>query len=142
MLPRSLELITPLLGVFKSGACYIPIDPTYPEKRIEYMLENSDAKVLITNEELFEKMNFENKINIEYNNSMIYALKNTNLPKLSYASDLAYVIYTSGSTGNPKGVKITNRNLCNFVLLDEKEELDDESMILFLSLHAVSADIC
>ena len=140
MLPRSLELITTLLGVFKSGACYIPIDPTYPEKRIDYMLENSNAKLLLTNKELFEKMNFENKINIEYNNSMIYALKNTNLPKLSYASDLAYVIYTSGSTGNPKGVKITNRNLCNFVYaIKEKVEFDNEKTMV--SVTTISFDI-
>ena len=140
MLPRSLELITTLLGVFKSGACYIPIDPTYPEKRIDYMLENSNSKLLLTNKELFEKMNFENKINIEYNNSMIYALKNTNLPKLSYASDLAYVIYTSGSTGNPKGVKITNRNLCNFVYaIKEKVEFDNEKTMV--SVTTISFDI-
>ena len=104
------------------------------------MLENSNAKLLLTNKELFEKMNFENKINIEYNNSMIYALKNTNLPKLSYASDLAYIIYTSGSTGNPKGVKITNRNLCNFVYaIKEKVEFDNEKTMV--SVTTISFDI-
>ena len=70
MLPRSIELISTLIGVLKSGACYIPIDPTYPEKRIEYMLENSDAKFLLTNEELFQKLNFENIICIDYDEAI------------------------------------------------------------------------
>ena len=140
MLPRSLELISTLIGVLKSGACYIPIDPTYPEKRIEYMLENSDAKVLLTNEELFDKMNFKNKINVEYNNTIIYTLEKGNLPIEGKTENLAYVIYTSGSTGNPKGVKITNRNLCNFVYAI-KEKIKFESKKTMVSVTTISFDI-
>ena len=111
MLPRSLELIPTLIGVLKSGACYIPIDPTYPEKRIEYMLENSDAKVLITNEELFEKMNFENKINIY--DEQISNKSESNVKLINKPGDTAYIIYTSGSTGLPKGVVLKHQSLSN-----------------------------
>lgn len=111
MLPRSLELIPTLIGVLKSGACYIPIDPTYPEKRIEYMLENSDAKVLITNEELFEKMNFENKIDIL--DKKISSKSKSNIEQMNKPEDTAYIIYTSGSTGLPKGVVLKHQSLSN-----------------------------
>ena len=111
MLPRSLELIPTLIGVLKSGACYIPIDPTYPEKRIEYMLENSDAKVLITNEELFEKMNFENKIDIL--DKKISSKSKSNIEQINKPEDTAYIIYTSGSTGLPKGVVLKHQSLSN-----------------------------
>ena len=111
MLPRSLELIPTLIGVLKSGACYIPIDPTYPEKRIEYMLENSDAKILITNEELFEKMNFENKIDIL--DKKISSKAKSNIEQINKPEDTAYIIYTSGSTGLPKGVVLKHQSLSN-----------------------------
>ena len=111
MLPRSLELIPTLIGVLKSGACYIPIDPTYPEKRIEYMLENSDAKVLITNEELFEKMNFENKIDIL--DKKISSKSKSDIEQINKPEDTAYIIYTSGSTGLPKGVVLKHQSLSN-----------------------------
>ena len=140
MLPRSIELISTLIGVLKSGACYIPIDPTYPEKRIEYMLENSDAKFLLTNEELFQKLNFENIICIDYNNDEIYSKLNTNFLNTNNPQDLAYIIYTSGSTGNPKGVKITNQNLCNFVFAI-KEKIDFSANKTMVSITTISFDI-
>ena len=140
MLPRSIELISTLIGVLKSGACYIPIDPTYPEKRIEYMLENSDAKFLLTNEELFQKLNFENIICIDYNNDEIYSKLNTNFLNTNNPQDLAYIIYTSGSTGNPKGVKITNQNLCNFVFAI-KEKIDFSANKTMVSITTISCFI-
>ena len=111
MLPRSLELMIAILGVLKSGACYIPIDPTYPEKRIEYMLENSRAKYLITTNELYNNIDFDNKINIS--NEEIYIQNDTNLQNINNPEDLAYVIYTSGSTGLPKGVMLKHKNVTN-----------------------------
>ena len=115
MLPRSLEVISTILAVIKSGACYIPIDSTYPAKRIEYMLDNSNAKLLITNKNLYPNINYCNKINIDYDNFKIYTNNKENLKCINKPEDLAYVIYTSGSTGNPKGVEIMHKNLCNFI---------------------------
>ena len=108
MLPRSIELISTLIGVLKSGACYIPIDPTYPEKRIEYMLENSDAKFLLTNEELFQKLNFENRINVYSKEIKIQDYHN--LKNVNTSTDRSYIIYTSGSTGLPKGVVLKHQS--------------------------------
>ena len=64
MLPRSLELIITILAVLKAGSCYIPIDPTYPEKRISYMLENSSSKVVITLNHLYDNIDFDKDVTI------------------------------------------------------------------------------
>ena len=115
MLPRSLEVISSILAVAKIGACYTPIDPTYPKERIEYMLENSKAKLLITSSKLYDKIQYAEKINADYENTEIYSKEIKNTVKETKQTNLAYVIYTSGSTGKPKGVKVNHKNLYNFI---------------------------
>lgn len=118
MAPRSLELIVAMLGVLKSGACYIPIDPSYPQKRIEYMLENSNAKLLLTTKEISENINFANKLLIDLDNKNLYHLKKENINCKISPESPAYIIYTSGSTGLPKGVILKHlslTNLCNYL---------------------------
>ena len=114
MVNRSLEMIVSILGVLKSGACYIPIDPDYPQDRIEYMLNNSNSKFLLTFESLVDKVSFENKIFVELSNELFNKNK-TNLENINSPKDLAYIIYTSGSTGEPKGVMLMHQNIINFV---------------------------
>ena len=138
MLPRSIELIISIIGTLKTGACYIPIDPTYPDKRIKYMLEDSSADLLITNNELYQNIDYEKKMCLE--NFNIDLLDNKNLNIKYNPKDLAYVIYTSGSTGNPKGVKITNGNLYNFVL-GTKEKIDFNENKTMVSVTTISFDI-
>ena len=140
MLPRRIELIHTLIGIIKSGACYIPIDPEYPEQRIQYMLENSNAKLLITNNELYDKINYENKVSVDYDNIEIYSQANENLKPISKPEDLAYVIFTSGSTGKPKGVKITNKNLYNFII-GIKKEIPFEENKTMVSVTTICFDI-
>ena len=142
MLPRSLELLISILGVLKSGACYIPIDPTYPEKRIEYMLSNSRAKFVLTTTELYNNIEFENKINIA--NEEIYVQNNKNLEHINSPDDLSYIIYTSGSTGLPKGVMLKHKsltNLCNY--LNKNVEFLKDNCIYknMVSITTVSFDI-
>lgn len=102
LLDRSEWMVIAMLGVLKSGAAYVPVDPFYPEERIAYMLEDSKCKVMITPEEL-------NKFKQQQNN-----YSKENLPHISGLSNLAYVIYTSGSTGKPKGVMVEHGNLACF----------------------------
>ena len=123
MLPRSIELISTIIAVLKSGGCYIPIDPTYPEKRIEYMLENSNAKLLLTNFKLSNTINFKDKTIVEFKENKIYELKDKNLKNINNSEDLSYIIYTSGSTGLPKGVMLKHKSLSNLCLyLNQKVE--------------------
>ena len=121
MLPRSLELMITILGVLKSGACYIPIDPTYPEKRIKYMLENSNSKLLITTNDLYNSTDFSNKICI--NSEEIASQNDKNIENINNPDDLSYIIYTSGSTGLPKGVMLKHKSLTNLsIYLNENVE--------------------
>lgn len=114
MVNRSLEMIVSILAVLKSGACYIPIDPEYPQDRIEYMLDNSNSKILLTFEKLKDKVNFDNKLFVELSNEL-YNSNKSNLENINEPDDLAYIIYTSGSTGKPKGVMLSHKNVNNFI---------------------------
>ena len=114
MVNRSLEMIISILAVLKSGACYIPIDPEYPQDRIEYMLNNSSAKLLLTFKRLENKVTFDNKLFVELDNEL-YNSNKDNLININEPDDLAYIIYTSGSTGKPKGVMLKHSNINNFI---------------------------
>ncbi len=114
-LPRSFEMFAAILGVMKSGAAYLPLDPGYPESRLTFMLEDSTARVLITARNVklpdaAEKIlhfNIDEMIrHAELDESEVHPLTIARQP-----DDLAYAIYTSGSTGMPKAVLISNRNL-------------------------------
>ena len=116
MLPRSLEMIIAMFGILKTGAAYLPLDPTYPQNRIEYILSDSKVNILLTKSDKVSLNNIK-CVNIDINSSNIYKDYNTNnLNNLISPDNLAYVIYTSGSTGNPKGVMITHKNINNFII--------------------------
>lgn len=134
-LPRSTELMISLLGILKAGGAYVPIDAGYGLERASYMLKDSDAMILITNDELKEKVTFEGEILTEIKQVCI---ENKGLiPYYTAKSDnLAYVIYTSGSTGQPKGVMLSNRSVVNYILWAAKQYLKGEklSFALFTSI--------
>ena len=102
-LERDEWMIIAILGVLKSGGAYVPIDPSYPEQRIRYMLTDSRCKVVLDRKEMdrFAEREWE------------YEGKQPS--QRPAGCDLAYVIYTSGSTGLPKGVMIEHRNLNAFI---------------------------
>ncbi len=118
-LNRSAEMVSALLGIIKCGAVYLPLDPFFPEKRLEFMLGDSGAKYLITESLLFPRFSYYREKFID-----ISEIKNirqeTDFQDNSDENSLAYVIYTSGSTGNPKGVQILHSSLTNFLLSMQK----------------------
>ena len=100
ILPRRSYLIATMLGILKSGAAYMPIDPDYPQDRIDYMLSDSGAKFRVTDKNISELLD----------NS------NVNSPDaIVDGTDNCYCIYTSGSTGKPKGTLLTHSNVVNYV---------------------------
>lgn len=115
-LPRDSRMLVTVLGILKAGAAYLPLDPAYPARRIQYMLDQAQAPLLITTSETQKTLP-------EHQASLILLDKQwadmMAMPPLteecSRLDDLAYVIYTSGSTGKPKGVEIRHRNLANFL---------------------------
>jgi amino acid adenylation domain-containing protein len=112
MVERSLEMIVGIMGILKSGGAYLPIDPGYPEDRIKYMLEDSETKLLLTEEHLLNKVDFEGEL-LNLQDENVYSNNGDNLEKSKTPKDLAYVIYTSGSTGMPKGVMIEHYSVIN-----------------------------
>ncbi len=113
---RSLEMIVGLLGVLKAGGAYVPLDPAYPKERLAFMLEDSQAGVLLTQQRLLEWLP-EHQAQVICLDSewerIAGELETTPTSEVS-PDNLAYVIYTSGSTGQPKGVMIEHRSLVNF----------------------------
>ncbi|MEM6684277.1 MAG: amino acid adenylation domain-containing protein [Bacteroidota bacterium] len=102
-LPRSEWMIITILAVLKSGGAYVPIDPAYPEQRIDYIETDTNCKLSIDEAEL-------KRFRAQQSNySKTYAGIH---PK---PTDLAYIIYTSGSTGKPKGVMIEHRSISNYL---------------------------
>ncbi|UCH94319.1 MAG: SDR family NAD(P)-dependent oxidoreductase, partial [Candidatus Aminicenantes bacterium] len=109
MVERSVEMIIGILGILKSGGAYLPIDPDYPRARIDYMLKDSNVRVLVTTPKL------QVKVKAEVEDRFIKIIDISNHPSFSTLTltststcqvsptNLAYVIYTSGTTGNPKG---------------------------------------
>ncbi|MEH2037877.1 amino acid adenylation domain-containing protein [Nostoc sp.] len=114
---RSPLMVLGILAILKAGGAYVPLDPTYPQERLTFMLQNSQPKVLLTQEHLKAKLPAHETqiICIDQIGHIISQESTENLTKTASASNLAYVIYTSGSTGKPKGVRVTHANLCHYV---------------------------
>ncbi len=159
LLNRSELVPVALIGVLKSGGTYLPLDPESPFKRLQYILADSGANVLITdsaNIELAEKLNLSKIINIQ--TCLWSALSDSLIQKenLSQAdnfnkmeelssiknltpsspTDLAYIIYTSGSTGEPKGVMVEHRSFINMILaqIEGFDITPDDRVLQFATL--------
>lgn len=135
---RSLDLVAGLLGVMKAGAAYVPLDPVYPRERLDIMLEDSGAKVLLTQRNLAERLPRHGAELICLED--IDASVSDDMPVSgATASDLAYVIFTSGSTGRPKGVMVAHQNVSNFFTgMDDVIGTDPG---VWLAVTSVSFDI-
>ena len=111
---RSLETMPCLLGILKAGAAYLPLDPAFPPERLRFMLEDSGARILLTQPHLAGRFHEQAAhIIITGAESDETDIRST-VPSTVTSGNLAYVIYTSGSTGKPKGVMVEHRNAINF----------------------------
>jgi tyrocidine synthetase III len=119
LMKRSPELIVSILAVWKAGAAYVPLDPSYPIDRLHYMLEDAGAGLLLTHEAAITVAEKASEglptriLMLENLASELKAFSSSKLPCPSCDSDLAYIIYTSGSTGKPKGVMVEHRTAVN-----------------------------
>ncbi|MBZ9636381.1 non-ribosomal peptide synthetase [Clostridium sp. FP1] len=139
MVTHSFEMIVSILGIMKAGAAYLPIDPSYPIERVNYMLQDSGAVMVITNVEITSEIKIKGQI-LNLNNGEIYLEKTENLNKINDSENLAYIIYTSGSTGKPKGVMIEHSALVNYICWAKKMYLKDEDDI-FALYSSISFDL-
>jgi len=114
---RSFEMIIGILGVLKAGGAYVPMDPGNPQERLLYMLEDTNAPVLLTQSWLKNRLPETPAINVYLDQlAEICSEESTENSPLSSSNNLAYVIYTSGSTGKPKGVMNEHRGVINYLV--------------------------
>ncbi|GAB6259741.1 amino acid adenylation domain-containing protein [Peribacillus sp. N1] len=135
MQTHSIDLLISILGVLKTGAVYLPIDPSYPIERINYMLEDSNSKMLLTNLEVDTNIKCQGTI-INIRDIDLSFYNKEILTNVNDLNDLVYIIYTSGSTGKPKGVMVKHQGLTNYICWADKRYLkgEDESMALYSSI--------
>jgi amino acid adenylation domain-containing protein len=114
---RSLEMLVGIVGILKAGGAYVPIDPGYPEKRIGYILEDSNVSLVITQESLMDRLpSFAGEsICLDGDWAEIGQESEENPVARAKPEHLAYVLFTSGSTGRPKGVALEHRTAAIFV---------------------------
>jgi amino acid adenylation domain-containing protein len=149
---RSLEMLIGIFAILKAGAAYVPIDPSYPQERINLIIEDSNAVILLTTKSLQKQLSLEhlkNTTQLVFLDGLEQGSQesgvgseevfNHQLPITNH-HDLAYVIYTSGSTGRPKGVAICHASLTNF-LYSMKEKLGINASDTLLAVTTISFDI-
>lgn len=118
-LGRGLDLLPALLGVLKTGAAYVPLDPSFPKDRLQYMAQDAKVALVITESAHAERASVDRQLQLRIDDdaALITAASDApvSAPGDAAAHAPAYVIYTSGSTGKPKGVIVPQRAVCNFL---------------------------
>jgi amino acid adenylation domain-containing protein len=136
---RSIEMIVGLLGILKAGGAYVPLDPEYPQERLQFMLADTQVKVLLTQEKLVESLGQHQSrvVCLDADLESISKANQDNLNSTVSPQDLSYVIYTSGSTGTPKGVAVTHQAVnrlvfnTNYVQLTTTDRVAQAANIAF-----------
>jgi amino acid adenylation domain-containing protein len=141
VMAKGWEQIVAVMGILAAGAAYVPIDPNLPQERFLYLLENSQADIVLTQSCLDKKLSWPERvvrlcIDVEdFGEESKEPLKPVQTP-----DDLAYIIYTSGSTGLPKGVMITHRNVAN-VVVHTNQRFNVSPQDRILALTALNHDL-
>ncbi|WP_457934200.1 amino acid adenylation domain-containing protein [Pseudoalteromonas sp. SCSIO 43210] len=126
-LERNVELIISILAVLKAGGAYLPISPNDPQKRVQYILQDTQAPILLTQSKFTEQLSQVTEMNssqpellVVDEPSVFGSHSEDNLPRCGEPSQLAYVIYTSGTTGQPKGAMLEHKGIVNLIEHDIK----------------------
>ena len=128
-LERSPNTIVAMLGILKAGGAYLPLDPTYPSDRLAFMLQDAQACLLLTEQQLWGQLTTVRQICLDSDWSVICQQSQQNLECNTTAEHLAHVIYTSGSTGQPKGVMILHRGVVRLVRNTDYIDLQPKDVI-------------
>jgi len=135
MADRSVEMIVAILAIHKAGGAYLPIDPTFPAERVQYMMSDSQASCLLTMSKWRDRCShFDNVMLLDDGSNDL--LSRVNVQQMNDASDLAYIMYTSGSTGKPKGTCTTHSNIIRVVKNTNYIAITEQDTVLQLSNYA------
>ncbi|WP_340203710.1 MupA/Atu3671 family FMN-dependent luciferase-like monooxygenase [Ascidiimonas sp. W6] len=139
---RSAYMIIAILAVFKTGAAYVPINTKYPKSRVDFILNDTKATVIVTETSLQSNFNEKKAISLIYVDKLNEKINvgSQKQPVSVGENQLAYVIYTSGTTGTPKGVMVTHRSLTSFIIGISKK-LQADKKIRILSITDFTFDI-
>lgn len=148
VLDKSERMIISIFAVWKAGAAYLPIDPNYPDKRIAFMLEDTQASIVLTDKTHSLKIRSLANASLsilEIEKLDLHNQLSTPPFTSTKISDLAYAIYTSGTTGKPKAVLVEHRNLISFLYSAQnhyfKPNITEQESILFLSNYVFDFSI-
>jgi amino acid adenylation domain-containing protein len=138
-LDRSIEMMVALLGILRAGGAYVPMDPAQPDTRLEFMIADARAQVVITREELRGRLSVPDAVTLCLDSEWQSIARHDpdDLRVTLDPRNLAYVIYTSGSTGRPKGTMIEHRSLTNLTLNHPVKFPSESSLRIGLSAPLV-----
>lgn len=141
LMDRSAEMVAILLGILKSGSAYIPLDPTFPIDRLQYIIQHSKVQILIYEGTYAEYLKLDQEVVLLDKSEVLKPCNKpiTTIPEICNKAT-AYIIYTSGSTGNPKGVEISHKSVVNFLQSMQKRPGLSVQDVLF-SVTTYSFDI-
>lgn len=135
---KSLEMIIGILAILKAGGAYLPLDPAYPQERLAFVLQDTQAPIVLTQQKLVQKLptHLAKVLCLDTDLQDIETASQSNY--VVHSTNLAYIIYTSGSTGKPKGVQISHQNLVHST--QARINYYQESVTSFLLLSSFAFD--
>ncbi|MBO9732433.1 MAG: amino acid adenylation domain-containing protein [Chitinophaga sp.] len=142
---RGPEMIIAILGIMKAGGAYVPVDPEYPAERISYMLEDSNATVVVTTNDLRPQLPAQKGLHIVTLDGDSISLQQapvTTPAILPAPHQLSYVIYTSGSTGQPKGVMVEHRGMLNHLFAKINDlQINDKTRLAYTASYTFDISV-
>ncbi|MEM7187702.1 MAG: LLM class flavin-dependent oxidoreductase [Bacteroidota bacterium] len=139
-LERSIEMAIGMLGILKTGAAYLPLDPFYPLDRIDYIIAHSKAQMILTKGITSQLVSISSEA-IDLEDPEIWQSEPRWDQSLVKSEATAYTIYTSGSTGKPKGVSVSHGNLMNFMVGMNERFPESEVQEVWMAITSISFDI-
>ncbi|NVO09465.1 MAG: amino acid adenylation domain-containing protein [Bacteroidales bacterium] len=143
---RSLDMIVGLYAILKAGGAYVPIDPNYPKDRIDYMIKDSECRIILTQESIKPILSPNNQTDIISLDlkQIIEEIGKESIEKVIskvHLNNFIYCIYTSGSTGNPKGTIITHNNFVNYITWAKEFYIKNSNIGNFGLFTSISFDL-
>ncbi|MEG4484115.1 non-ribosomal peptide synthetase [Microcoleus sp. D2_18a_B4] len=141
---RSLDMVIAILGILKAGGAYVPLDPAYPKERLDFILKETKAPLLLTQKHLVEKF-IQEEIQVVCLDADCdtIAQESEETPNTEVTiENLAYIMYTSGSTGKPKGVQVTHANISHYIpAVSQVMQIQPEDVYLHVASFSFSSSV-